>query len=233
MVHLIKIHLLYSTATNKGHMWHHQQGIRSTRAMQLAIIQACCNVDSLQPKEICTTHNMFCFAALVNLNTGTVYINLSGKFFVQSFKFMQKIFVAYIYDLNTILVCAMPSKNDATMITAFTNTLAALVARGYMPTLNITDNECSKMAQAYIKSNKMDIHLVPPHNHCVNPTKRTIAAFKEHFIMGLVRMNKNCPLQLWDKFLHQVELHGGRNGAIWSANHVKSRSKLCFQRKFC
>ncbi len=27
--------------------------------------------------------------------------------------------------------------------------------------------------------------------------------------------------------------HGGKNSAILSANHVKLRSKLCFQRKFC
>ena len=59
----------------------------------------------------------------------------------------------------------MPSKNDAAMTTAFTKILATLAACGYKPTLNITDNKCSKMVEAYIKSNKMDIHLVPPHNH--------------------------------------------------------------------
>jgi hypothetical protein len=121
---------------------------------------------------------------------------------------MQYIFVAYIYDLNAILVRAMPSKNDAALITAFTNILTALTARGCMPTLNVTDNECSKMVEveAYIKSNKTDIHLVPPHNHCINAAKCAIATFKEHFIAGLAMVNKNCPLQLWDEFLHQVEL---------------------------
>jgi hypothetical protein len=78
---------------------------------------------------------------------------------------MQYIFVAYIYDLNPILVRAMPSKNDAAMITAFTKILATLLARGYNPPLNVTDNKCSKMVETYIKSSKMDIHLVPPHNH--------------------------------------------------------------------
>ena len=43
---------------------------------------------------------------------------------------MQYIFVAYIYDLNAILVCAMPSKNNAAMITAFTKILATLAAHG-------------------------------------------------------------------------------------------------------
>jgi hypothetical protein len=39
---------------------------------------------------------------------------------------MQYILIAYTYDLNAILVCAMPSKNNAAMITAFTNILATL-----------------------------------------------------------------------------------------------------------
>ncbi len=52
----------------------------------------------------------------------------------------------------------------------------------------------------------MDIHLVPPRNHCVNTAKRAIATFKEHFIVGLATINRNCLLQLWDEFLHQDEL---------------------------
>jgi hypothetical protein len=128
--HLINTHL----ATDKGHMKRHRQGIQSTRTMQPAIFQAQRNVDSLQPdKEICATHDMFCSAALTNLNTGTMYTNLPGTFPVLSFKSMQYVFIDYIYDLNAILVCAMPSKNDTAMITAFTKILATLAARGYKP----------------------------------------------------------------------------------------------------
>jgi hypothetical protein len=76
----------------------------------------------------------------------------------------------------------------------------------YKPTLNVTDNECSKTVEAYIKSNKMGIHLVPPHNHQVNAAERAIATFKEHFIAGLATASKNCPLQLWDEFWHKVKL---------------------------
>jgi hypothetical protein len=149
---------------------------------------------------------MFCFAALANLNTGIMYTKLLGAFFVSSFKSMQYIFVAYIYDLNAILVHSMPSKNDAAMITTFTNILAALAARGYIPTLNVTDSKFSKTVEAYIKSNKIDIHLVLPHIHRVNAAECTIATFKEHFITGLATVNRNCPLQLWDNFLQQVKL---------------------------
>jgi hypothetical protein len=51
----------------------------------------------------------------------------------------------------------------------------------------------------------MDIHLVPPHNHRVNTTKCAIATFKEHFISALATVDRNCPLQLWEDFLPQVE----------------------------
>jgi hypothetical protein len=150
---------------------------------------------------------MFCFAALADLNMGTMYTNLLGAFPICSFKSMQYIFVAYIYDLNAILVCTMPSKNNAAMITAFTNIIAALTACGYAPTLNVTDNKYSKTVEAYIKSTKLDIHLVPPHNHCVNATERTIATFKEHFIAGLATVARNCPIQLWDNFYNKSNSH--------------------------
>ena len=144
MAHLINTHLPYSTATDKSHMRHHCQGIQSTQTMQPAIVQARRNVNCQQPdEEICAAHDMFFFfAALADLNAGTIYTDLSGAFPVRSFKSMQYIFVAYIYDVSAILVHAMPSKNNAAMITAFTKILATLTARGYKPTLNVTDNEC-------------------------------------------------------------------------------------------
>jgi len=48
---------------------------------------------------------MFCFAALADMQTGTIHTDGTGAFPVQSFRNMQYVFVAYIYDLNAILVC--------------------------------------------------------------------------------------------------------------------------------
>jgi hypothetical protein len=157
-------------------------------------------------EEICAAHNMFCFAALADLHTGTMYTDLTGAFPVRSSKNMQYVFVAYIYNLNAILVRAMPSKNNAAMIAAFSDIFSTLAVHGYAPTLNVMDNECSKAVEAHIKANKMKVHLVPPHNHRMNAAERAIAMFKEHFIAGLTTVNKNCPLQLWDEFLPQIEL---------------------------
>jgi hypothetical protein len=157
-------------------------------------------------EKICAAHDMFCFLALANLHMGTMYTDLTGAFPVRSFKNMQYVFVAYIYNLNAILVRAMPSKNNATMIVAFSDIFSTLAVHGYAPTLNVMDNECSKAVKAHIKANEMNVHLVPPHNHRINAAGHAIATFKEHFIVGLATVNKDCPLQLWDEFLPQIEL---------------------------
>ena len=68
---------------------------------------------------------MFCFAALAD-HAGTMYTDGTGAFPVRSFRNMQYVFVAYIYDLNAILARAMPSKNNGAMIAAFTDILVTL-----------------------------------------------------------------------------------------------------------
>ncbi len=97
-----------STSINshhKGHMQQHRQGIQSTQTNQPAILQAHAKVDHLVPtEEICAAHDVFCFAALANLHTRTMYTDGTSAFSVRLFWNMRYVFVAYIYDLNTILV---------------------------------------------------------------------------------------------------------------------------------
>jgi hypothetical protein len=68
------------------------------------------------------------------------------------------------------------------------------------------DNECSKAVKKHIHSNKMEIQLVPLHNHHINAAERAIRIFKEHFVAALATVDMLCPLQLWDEFLPQVKL---------------------------
>ncbi len=79
--------------------------------------------------------------------------------------------MAYVYDLNAIIVCAMPTRTNAAMITAFKEVIKGLQTRGYHPALNVMDNECSTMVESYIWSEKINIQLVPPHNHRANTTE--------------------------------------------------------------
>jgi hypothetical protein len=68
------------------------------------------------------------------------------------------------------------------------------------------DNRCSAAAEKYIRSDTINIQLIPPHNYWVNTAERPIATFKEHFISTLATVDMLCPLQLWDEFLPQVKL---------------------------
>jgi hypothetical protein len=175
------------------------------------------------PQEICAMQDMFCFAALTDTITGTMYSDITGTFPVRSFKSNQYMFVAYIYDLNAIIVLAMLSCTDASMVQAFTKVIAILKSGSYHPALNVMDNECSAAVKKYIRSKAINIQLAPPHNNQANATKRAIATFKEHFIATLATVDMLCPLQLWDEFLPQVELtsnmlHFSRRNPKKSAN---------------
>jgi hypothetical protein len=160
---------------------------------------------------------------LADARTGTMYTNITGTFPVCSFKSMQYVFVAYIYDLNAIIISAMPSRTDASLVQAFTKVISILKSGGYHLALNVTDNECSSTVKKYIRSKSIKIQLVSPHNHQANAAKRAIATFKEHFIAALVTIDILCPLQLWDDFLPQVEvtlnmLHFSQQNPNKSAN---------------
>jgi hypothetical protein len=157
-------------------------------------------------QEACSMQDVFCIAALADANTGTMHTDLTSSFPVRLFKNMQYIFVAYVYDLNAIIVRAMPTCTNAAMITAFKEVIEVLRTRGYHPALNVMDNKCSTVVERYICSEKINIQLVPTHNHRANTAEQAIATFKEHFIAALATVNQLCPLQLWDEFLPQVEL---------------------------
>jgi hypothetical protein len=133
---LIKNHLPCSTSTDKGHMRQHRSNTASTQNMQDDIVTARAEVDRMFPQhQLCAMQDVFYFAALANAITGTRYTDITGAFPVRSFKSMQYIFVAYVYDLNAIIVCAMPYCTGASMVTAFTEVITILKAGGYQPAL--------------------------------------------------------------------------------------------------
>ena len=68
-------------------------------------------------QEICATQDVFCFSALADDITGIMLTNFTGAFPVRSFKSMQYIFATHVYDLNAIILRAMPScTDDASMV---------------------------------------------------------------------------------------------------------------------
>jgi hypothetical protein len=225
MPELILSHLPQSTATDNGHMCPHCSNTASTCNKHADVILARAKVDGMFPAhEACAAQDMFCFAALADATTSTMYTDLTGAYPVRSFKNMIYIFIAYIYDLNTIIVHPMASRTDTSFIAAFNKVFTILHAQNYQPALNVMDNECSKAVEKHIRTNRMMIQLVPAHNHCVNAAEQAIRTFKEHIIIVLATNNNLCPLQLWDEFLPQVELtlnliHLSHRNPLISGNH--------------
>ncbi len=153
--------------------------------------------------KACAVQDMFCFAALADTTTSTMYTDLTGAFPVRSFKNMIYIFVAYIYDLNTIIVRPMALCTDASFIATFTKVFAILHAPNYQPALNVMDNKYSKAVEKHIRTNRMTIQLVPLHNHCVNAAKQAIGTFKEHFVTALATIDNLAPYNFGTSFYHK------------------------------
>ena len=109
--------------------------------------------DMTPTEHVCATHEdkIFCFAAIGDKNKNTIYSDLIGKFPVRSFDGMSYIFVAYVYKLNAILLRPMKSREDGSMIDAFTSIYSELEAIGHKPTLHVLNNECSRAGHNVLK----------------------------------------------------------------------------------
>ena len=198
-----------SLSTIKGHMRKQRKGFRSTRANQNEVLEARQYLADINPPQlICNTMapNIFCYAALADTVTGTIYTDLPGRFPVQSVWNTQYICVCYVYEANAILVKPMKSRNDESFVGAYKEIYKDLKARGFKPTLNLTDNECSKAVQKYITSQNVNYHLVDPNNHWANAAERAIQTFKNYFILGLCSVSTGFLLQLRCYLLHQAQI---------------------------
>jgi hypothetical protein len=78
-------------------MRQHRSNTASTQNPQNDIVAVHAEVERMfLRQELCAMQDVFCFAALANAITGTMYTNITGAFPVCSFKSMQYIFVVYI-----------------------------------------------------------------------------------------------------------------------------------------
>ena len=110
-------------------------------------------------------NEMFCFAALADVNDDKIYSDLLGCFPVWSYVGYQYIFTAYVYTINAILMEPMEGMDVCNMIAVFKDIYKELEIRNFKPKLHGLDNQCSKAVISYIKKEKVNIQLVEPHNH--------------------------------------------------------------------
>ena len=68
------------------------------------------------------------------------------------------------------------------------------------------DNEASDILLEYMRNNKIDIQLAPPHIHRRNLAERAIRTFKEHFKALRASCDPLFPKHLWCRLLQQATL---------------------------
>ena len=106
-----------------------RQGINSTREYKQAIRDARQDINNMSPTEhVCsaTEDEMFWYDVIGDTHKDTIYSDLTGRYPVQSYEGMNHIFVAYVYKLNAILLRSMKSREDASMVKAFTSVYTEL-----------------------------------------------------------------------------------------------------------
>eukprot|EP00804_Cyclotella_cryptica_P023697 CCRYP_019320-RA/>CCRYP_019320-RA protein AED:0.37 eAED:0.35 QI:0/0/0/1/1/1/6/0/1607 len=148
--------------------------------------------------------NVFCYAALADKHTGTLYTDATGALPAVSLDGNQYYFVAYAYDPNYVFALPIHNLRDETILKAFDEVFQELKTRGLKPTFNVTDNQAAQSIKTYLTKEKTKWQFVEPNNHRVNAAERAIQTYKNHFISGLCTTDKDWPLQLWDTLTQQA-----------------------------
>ncbi len=146
--------------------------------------------------------NIFAFGAFADKNSGIVYNNLMGLFPFMSLDGSICFFVLYHYKSNCILADPIEALDDKTVFEAYKKQFDELTKKGFMPKLNVMDNQGTKYIKQFLDKNKCKLQLVEPHNLCVNAAERAIQTFKD---ATLATTDSNFPIQLWDRLTPQVQ----------------------------
>ena len=99
----------------------------------------------------------------------------------------------------------MKSREDSSMVEAFTRTFTKLEAAGHKPKLHVLDNECSRAVQNFLIKKVTARKNVEAHNHRVNASEPAVKTAKYHIIAHVSRLDHQCPIQLWSKILPQKQ----------------------------
>ena len=67
------------------------------------------------------------------------------------------------------------------------------------------DNESSKAVQEYVRSEGTTIQIAEPYNHRMNAAEPAVKSVQYHVLAGLAIVHPDYPLQLWDRFLAQMQ----------------------------
>ena len=114
-------------------------------------------------------------------------------------------FIAYTYKINAIMMRPIQSREDNSIVAAFSNIYDELETKGHKLKLHVLDNECSRAVHNVFLSKGTAHQNVKTHNHQANTLESAAKTAKYHLISHIATLDFNCPIQLWAKMLTQIE----------------------------
>ena len=110
----------------------------------------------------------------------------------------------------------MKSREDTSMVEAFTSIYSELEEAGHKPKIHILDNKWSRAVQNFLIKKGTERQKLEAHNHNVNAAEPAVKTAKLHIIAHVSMLDHQCPIQLWSKMLPKIQdtlnmLHTSRN----------------------
>ena len=192
---LVRQHLDSSVATAKGHMRTSRKNLRSTKTVSIPTLSAPHDMTAAPAAR----DNDY-YVKVTDL-TGKVSTDQTGCFPITSSRGNKYIMVLYCHDANAILTRPLKTKSALHQLEAIQSLHQFLASRGLSPKLHVLDNECPTIVSDYLRTQRINFQLVPPHIHRTNAAEKAIGTFKDHFVSGLCSVDPHFPLHLWCRLL--------------------------------
>ena len=105
----------------------------------------------------------------------------------------QGMMVLYNYDSNAILAEGCKSRTATDLTTAYDKLYNCLTKAGIVPVMQRIDNGVSKVLIESIEEKGLKYQLASSHDYRLNPAKRAVQTWKNHFISTLHGCERDFP----------------------------------------
>jgi hypothetical protein len=114
-------------------------------------------------------------------------------------------FILYRFKSNSILLTPIAGLDNVSIYNAYKTQFELLTYKVLKPKLNIMGNQATKHIKTFLTKFDCRLHLVEPHNHCINAAEHAIHTFKDAFIAVSATTDSDFPLQLWDRLTPKIQ----------------------------
>jgi hypothetical protein len=124
--------------------------------------------------------------------------DLPGRYPITSGMGHKYLFVMYDTDSGYINAIPIKSRKSGELVKAYQTCYDTLKQKGLTARLMRIDNEVSAILIAAIESDGLNLQIVAPNDHRLNPAERAIQSFKAHFISTRSGVDPGFPSNRWD-----------------------------------